>query len=441
MLPAGVRTVIGKEYGNGQLIFLFLRLIPTIMSKFNGALFQYPQLLAFGFTLAFFSGFGQTFLLSLYVPEVANSFTLSNTQLSSLYAIATLGSAFTLPWVGHYVDIWPLRRYTSAVLLGLGAALLVLSLAPHPLVVLVGFWGLRLGGQALMGHTAISTLARAYQQARGKAISLATLGHPAGEAALPLAVAALIMAVGWRGALQFSAAATAIIVLPLCLWLLRSAPSSVAYPAGRSWKLAPAGLSFGPTYWHLLGSANFWALAPAACLWGATITAVLFFQLQLGATRGWDPHWVAGSIAAFALANALAMMGSGILADRLTGRRAYPFFLLPMLLGLLLLAFIRQPWVYPLVLFFLGLSNGSGSTLLNTALAEVFGTASIGAVRSLFAMAIVVSTAVGPVAFGALLDLGWPFEWVLGLAALVLAGGVGWSTLRAPGRVEETVDP
>ena len=99
MLPAGVRTVIGKEYGNGQLIFLFLRLIPTIMSKFNGALFQYPQLLAFGFTLAFFSGFGQTFLLSLYVPEVANSFTLSNTQLSSLYAIATLGSAFTLPSV------------------------------------------------------------------------------------------------------------------------------------------------------------------------------------------------------------------------------------------------------------------------------------------------------------------------------------------------------
>jgi len=393
----------------------------------NGALFRYPHLLAFGFTLAFFSGFGQTFLLSLYVPEIAGSFALSNTQLSSLYAVATLGSAFTLPWVGRYVDFWPLRRFTAAVITGLSAALLTLSLAPHPMVVLAGFWGLRLGGQALMGHTAISTLARAYEQARGKAISLATLGHPAGEAVLPLAVAALIAGLGWRAALQWPAAGLLLLVLPLCLWLLRTAPPEVAYPAGKDWKHGASGLPFGPAYWKLLGSPSFWSIAPAACLWGAAITAVLFFQLQLGASRGWSTHWVAGSIMAFAVANALAMMGAGLVADRLTGRRAYPFFLLPMLLGLVLLAFIRQPWVYPLVLFFIGLSNGSGSTLLNTALAEVFGTAAIGAVRSLFATVIMVSTAAGPVAFGALLDLGLSFEGALGVVAIAVGLGVGWS--------------
>lgn len=399
----------------------------------KNAIFRYPHLLAFGFTLAFFSGFGQTFLLSLYVPEIAVSFTLGNTQLSSLYAIGTLGSAFTLPWVGHYVDLWPLRRFTAAVILGLSMALLLLSLAPHPLAVLAGFWGLRLGGQALMGHTAISTLARAYEQARGKAISLATLGHPAGEAVLPLAVAALIVWAGWRGALQFSAATLLVFVLPFSLWLLRAAPEAVAYPAGKAWKQAPGRLPFGPTYWKLLGRAAFWAIAPAACLWGAVITALLFFQFQLGAARGWSTHWVAGSIIAFAIANALAMMGAGIIADRLTGRRAYPFFLLPMLAGLLLLIFIRQPWVYPLALFFTGLSNGSGSTLLNTTLAEVFGTGAIGAVRSLFATVLVVSTAIGPVAFGALLDLGLPFEGALAAAAAGLAAGAGWSVLKGKG--------
>ncbi|MCB0545994.1 MAG: MFS transporter [Phaeodactylibacter sp.] len=397
------------------------------MLKPNITLFQFPNLLAFGFTLAFFSGFGQTFLLSLYVPEIAHSFALGNTQLSSLYALATLASAFTLPWIGHYVDLWPLRFFTSGVIVGLSIALLILSLSPHPLVVLVGFWGLRLGGQALMGHTAISTLARAYEQARGKAISLATLGHPAGEAFLPLVIAALILATGWRGALQWSAASLLLFVLPLCLWLLRAAPEAVAYPAGKAWKQAAGRLPFGPTYWKLLGSFSFWAIAPAACLWGAVITAVLFFQLQLGAARGWSTHWVAGSIVAFAIANALAMLGSGFIADRLSGQRVYPFFLLPMLVGLVLLIFIRHPWVYPVVLFFIGLSNGSGSTLLNTALAEVFGTGSIGAVRSLFATALVVSTALGPVAFGALLDLGLSFEWVLGVAAISLVFGTGWS--------------
>ncbi len=400
------------------------------MARPKIALFRYPHLLAFGFTLAFFSGYGQTFLLSLYVPEIAASFTLSNTQLSSLYAVATLGSAFTLPWVGHYVDIWPLRRFTTAVILGLSVALLILSLAPHPLVVLLGFWGVRLGGQALMGHTAISTLARAYEQARGKAISLATLGHPAGEAVLPLAIAGLIVAAGWPSALQWSAGSLVLLVLPLCLWLLRAAPEGVAFPGGADWKRAPRGLSFGPTYWKLLGSASFWNIAPAACLWGGVVTALLFFQLQLGAARGWSTQWVAGSIGAFAAANALSMMGSGIIADQMTGRRVYPFFLLPMLLGLFLLIFIRQAWVYPVALFFTGMSNGAGSTLLNTALAEVFGTASIGAVRSLFATTLVVSTAIGPVVFGALFDLGMSFEGVLGVAAGSVALGVGWSAAR-----------
>lgn len=139
-------------------------------------------LLAFGLILTFFSSFGQTFLLSLSVPAIESLLGISNTVFGSLYAVATLSSAFTLPWLGGRFDRMPIRRYTLMVLLGLIAGLLLLSSARHIIVVGIAFYGLRLFGQGLMSHTAISAMARYFEANRGKAIGTATLGHPIGEA-------------------------------------------------------------------------------------------------------------------------------------------------------------------------------------------------------------------------------------------------------------------
>ena len=46
-------------------------------------------LLVFGLILTFFSSFGQTFLLSLYVPSIEALLGISNTAFGSLYAVAT----------------------------------------------------------------------------------------------------------------------------------------------------------------------------------------------------------------------------------------------------------------------------------------------------------------------------------------------------------------
>ncbi len=137
-------------------------------------------LLAFGLLLTFFSSFGQTFLLSLYVPAIEALLGISNTVFGSLYAVATLSSAFTLPWLGGRFDRMPIRAYTLMVLVGLVAALLLLSSARHLVVVVIAFYGLRLFGQGLMSHTAVSAMARYFEANRGKAIGIATLGHPLG---------------------------------------------------------------------------------------------------------------------------------------------------------------------------------------------------------------------------------------------------------------------
>ncbi len=388
-------------------------------------------LLAFGLLLTFFSSFGQTFLLSLYVPAIEALLGISNTVFGSLYAVATLSSAFTLPWLGGRFDRMPIRAYTLMVLVGPVAALLLLSSARHLVVVVIAFYGLRLFGQGLMSHTAVSAMARYFEANRGKAIGIATLGHPLGEATLPLLVTLLIGGFGWRSTLQFSALSVAIVVLPATLLLLRGARSRLKKFEASS-DTDTAG-TVHQSIWQLIAERRFWIITPLVFMTGYTNTALFFFQLKLGEARGWTPEWVAGSLSAFALASALGMAGAGPLVDRLSGRQLFPGYMIPYVAGLLVLVFFHQPIAYPIALLLMGLANGSGSTIKNAMLAEIYGIQVIGKVRSVFTTIMVISTALGPISFGVLLDAEFSYGWIFSLVAgvIVLTIVNGWRRLTS----------
>lgn len=395
------------------------------MQGFGSFIRANKYLLLFGVVLTYFSSFGQTFLISLYIPELGKAFDLSNTGLSSLYAVATMASAFTLPWLGRLVDTQALRRFSFGVIGGLMLACIVLSLAFHPGLVLLGFFGLRLFGQGLMSHTSISTMARAFVKDRGKAISIATLGHPLGEATLPLLIAFVIGAFDWRMGLRLSALSLLVLVVPLIFLLLKSQTKELLYP-GRLEK-EKAQTSRNPL--RILTRSSFWVIAPAVFILGFMNTAIFFFQIKLGNSRDWEPSWVAGSLSIYALASALSMMSVGPLVDRLSARRLFPFMLIPYVLGVLVLSFFHHPLAYPAALVLIAMSNGGGGTIKNALFAEVFGTEIIGSVRSVFHMVMVFSTALGPISFGVLLDIGWTYSEVFFLSAGVVFAVLCWSFL------------
>lgn len=365
-------------------------------------------LVAFGLLLSYFSGFGQTFLLSLYVPSIESYFQINNTEFGSIYAIATVGSALTLPWLGGYFDKMNIHRYSLMAIVGLAIALLTLSFAQHLVVVVVAFYGLRLFGQALMGHTSVSAMARYFDKNRGKAIGVATLGHPAGEATMPILIALLITALGWRMTLQLSALQVLLIVAPLAWWLLNQSKQRIATYAHQKKEKAvqPSPIRLG----KVLSEKKFWVIVPVVFMLGFTNTAIFFFQLKLGAEKGWSAEWVAASISAFAVASAIGMLGSGPLVDRFSGKRLFPVFMLPYIIGLLVLVNFEHPLTYPIALAFMGIANGSGSTVKNAMLAEMYGIQVIGKIRSIFTTVMVLSTALGPLAFGLLLDKALPFN-------------------------------
>lgn len=374
------------------------------MRKQRNKLIRYDlSLLAFGFLMAFFSGFGQTFLLSLYVPSIEDLLNINNTEFGSIYAVATIGSALTLPWLGGYFDKLDLRRYSMIVIAGLFVSLLLLSFSYHVLMVILAFYGLRLFGQGLMSHTSVSAMARYFSVNRGKAIGVVGVGHPAGEAVMPLLVTLLIGAVGWRSTLQISALTTALFVAPLAIILLNRSKTRI-----RAYHMQQRNAIKQPDKLNvkkIIRQRKFWIITPVVFMVGFTNTAIFFFQLKLGDAKGWSPEWVAGSISAYALAGALGMTGIGGFVDRYTAKKLFPFNMLPYLLGLIILILFDHPVVYPVALALFGLGHGTGNTIKDAMFTEIYGSQIIGQVRSVFIMIMVLSTALGPVVFGIMLDM------------------------------------
>lgn len=391
------------------------------------------SLVLFGFLLTFFSSFGQTFLVSLFVPEVLEEFELTNASFGSVYAAATLFSAFCLTWLGRFIDVTDLRKFSWMVIAGMVVALLIFSQASYVVLLAVGLFGMRLSGQGLMSHTAITTMARYFDNVRGKAISITTLGFPAGSAIFPLIMALSIEAFGWRQTLVFSAVFVAVVLPPLVAYLLRDVETDpqvlhqkreeeISDSEGEAEKEKEV-----PSYRQILRSKAFWLIAPGSIAIPLLNTTFFFYQIPLAEAKGWSAEWVAACFVAYSVASAFCMIAAGQLIDRLSATRLFPYFLFPLLGALSLVITSDSPWITPVYLILIGISNGFGNTIKSAVQAELFGIEFLGTVRSLFTALMVVSTAIGPALFGFLLDGGMSFEGAFTIATAYLLLTIAWN--------------
>lgn len=401
----------------------------NLMSSITKFIQRNRNLLGFGFTLTFLSSFGQTFVVSLYLPFIQETFDLSDGGFSSIYAIATLGSAFTITWAGRYIDRWRLPRFTLVVMLGLVVAVVLLSQAYYIPVLLVALYGLRLFGQGLLSHTSASSMARFFERSRGKALSLSALGHSVGEAVLPVVVVSAITWLGWRYAL-LSTAGLVLLAIPFVFWLLYR---NANYSQRKLYLPLPfsAEEERDSRPWQIMRTPAFWVIVPSSFVAASIGTGFLLFKLKLGLAKDWSPTFVAVGFMAYAFGNAFSNIAAGFLADRFSGRQLFPIYLLPACIGFIALMSSDAHWVYIVLIGSIGLTNGFGGTIKNVILAEVYGTKIIGSVRSLFTMIMVFSTAVGPPLFGFLLDAGYSFGTLGGisLALYLLCTLNGWRSL------------
>lgn len=128
--------------------------------------------------------------------------------------------------------------------------------------------------------------------------------------------------------------------------------------------------------------------------------------------------WVAFSFAFYAVFNVAALLLSGNLVNRFSGKTLFPLYLFPTLLALILIAVIGDKWVFPLFYALLGISSGLGSTIKTAVQVEIYGTGNLGKIRSYFSTLLVLSTALGPPAFGYFIDHQFSFNSIMGICTI-----------------------
>lgn len=358
--------------------------------------------LAAGFLLTLFSSFGQTFFIGLSGNELRARFDLTEGQFGLLYMVATLASALTLPWLGRTIDRmpgWKVARFTIPALAG---ACLLMAFAPHVAVLFLAIWMLRLFGQGMMTHIALTETGRWFAANRGRAVSLVVPGHQAGEALLPLSFVLMSAALGWQASWIAAAAVILAVALPAIVTLMRVERTPRNSPAlisveetGRNWTRSE--VLRDPVFYILLAG----VLAPPFI--GTTI---FFHQGHLAELRGYSTFAFAGAFPLMAGTTMVFGLICGHLVDRFGAARVLPLFLLPLMtatLGAALLTGYHSVYIF---MFLLGVSYGFTSTLLGSLWPEVYGTRHLGSIRAVIVSAMVLATALGPGLSGILIDKG-----------------------------------
>lgn len=390
------------------------------------------RLLGFGLALAAYSSFGQTFYIALFGAEIRNAFGLSHGGFGAAYSTATLGSAACLVWLGRFFDEVDLRLWTTLLCTGLALACLLMAWSPAVPWLVAAIFGLRLFGQGLLSHAASASMARYFEAGRGRALGIAGLGHPLGEALLPLPAVALAAIVGWRLSWTVVAALVLGAALPLALWLLRGhADRQRAWLADRGTARTQAvRVELAWTRAQVVRDPVFYFLLPASLASSYVMTGFFFHQAHLAQAKGWPLTLIAGSFAAWALASVAAALVAGDLVDRRGATRMMPFALVPMCAGLAALSVTDSPMVAPIYLGLAGVSQGVHMTVQGALWAEIYGVRHIGAIRALTTGLAVLATALAPASLGWLIDAGVSME---AIALGSVAGTAGCIALAVRG--------
>ncbi len=367
--------------------------------------------LCLGILLVFSSSIGQTFFISLFSGEIRNEFNLSHGMFGMFYSFATLMSAIVFFWLGKLTDQFNLTLLGLITLGILSGFSFLISNAETLLILFLSLFGLRLFGQSMISHIAVTAMARWHSKNRGKALSIALMGHPIGEALLPYLITIFIFQFTWREIWIGMGAIIIIIFLPIVYWLGRHlTPQRLDSPNS----FLPKSKKILNVSWNrlqVLKDLRFYQILPGLLASPFIVTGIFFHQIHLIETKSWSVTLLASSYPFFALSVTGTTFASGWIIDRFSTVHLLRFFLLPLALGLILIVSTNEIYALPIFMILIGASVGAATIVLSALWVELYGINYLGSIRSMCFSLVVLSTSISPALMGLLLDIGITLEF------------------------------
>lgn len=377
----------------------------------------------------FASGPGQSHTFSVFVGPIGAELGISVTRIAFAYALATIGAAFLLPYVGKQVDRFGPRRSLIGIVIALGLACLFFGAAANLLWLVVGFGLLRFLGQGSMMLGSANLVAHWFSAKRGFAMSLMALGFSASMAVHPQLGRWLIDAFGWREAWVGLGLLTWVLMIPVLLLLVHDKPEDIGLsPDNAAEPLDETGRKkalTGATLAEALRSRSFYVLALGWASLSGLVTTLHFHNVTIITGQGLDPAW---ATSAFTIA-AVSMVGMmplvGLACDRYRTRWVFATALVVQATALVAVTLVDT--VPTLVVYgvLFGLNNAFTITMFGYLWPRYFGRKHLGRIQGTGQMVGVFSASLGPLPVSFAIDrFGDPTAMLWGLALLPLVAAV-----------------
>ena len=362
--------------------------------------------LSLGVLLTFSACVGQTFFISLFAREIRDEFNLSHGIFGTFYSTATLASAVTFLWLGKFTDQFDLRLLGAFTFIALSGFAIIIANANTPVILFLSLFGLRLLGQSLLGHIAVISMARWFLKERGKALSIASLGHSIGEAILPILIAIFLTLFTWREIWIGVSICMIVIFFPILCWLTKFLKHRALSNSKNHLTKAEVISANSWNRSQVLKDLRFYLLMPGILSSPFIITGILFHQVHLVETKSWSLKMFASCYPLFALSTTIMTLATGWIVDKLGSINLLRFYLLPLGVGLVLLASTDETFAAPLFMVLMGASAGAANIVLSTLWVELYGNEHLGSIRSMCFAMLVLSTSLASGLMGFLIDTG-----------------------------------
>jgi len=374
-----------------------------------------------GFLLTLTSSFGQTYFISLFAGEIKETFNLTDGGWGGLYTIGTTLSAITMIWAGALTDRFRVRQLSLGVMLLLALACVGMALVPNGFLLILVIYALRLMGQGMLSQLGAVAMSRWFVAARGRALSLSSMGFAVGQAILPVIFVALLATWHWRS-LWMLAAVLVLILVPIMQILLKQERTP------QSMSESSQSLGMGGIHWtraQMLRHPLFYILIPlilGPSTWG---TALFFQQVHLTEVKGWSLGAYVALMPAFTVSSIAFTFITGWAIDRFSVKWVVPFQLIPFGLSFLVLSQADTIFMAGIGLTIFGVGQGMQGTATAALWAVFYGTRHLGAIKAAAAALMVFGSAIGPGVSGGLIDLGIDFpDQMIPIALFYFAGAL-----------------
>ncbi len=372
--------------------------------------------------MTFWSSPGQTYLISLFSGEIRAELGLSDGEFAAIYSLATLASAIVMVWSGALVDKVDLKKFSIAIVIGLGIGCGFMSLSVGVLSLLVSLFFIRQLGQGLMLITSSTAMVRYLDEHKGKSNALAGMGYAVSEAVMPSILVALLLWFGWRISWQIAGIVLIVFMVPAILYLLRNHEqrhkkyldelldtddTSERVYRRRQW-----------TRSEVVRDKLFYLFAPGLMSQPLMFTGFIFHQVHLVESKNWSLTSWASLFVMYALVSVGTKIVTGFLVDRFGAIRMVPLVALPMGIGLIILSLSSSLVWGGVFLALTGITVGFHSTVTAPFWSEMYGNKHLGSIKSLGASAMVFCTALSPII------IGWYIDFGTSMDSLAMGGAV-----------------